>query len=166
MSAADETTEFLAALEAHKKILYKVAGAYSDNATDRQELLQELTIQLWRSLPRFDRRSKLSTFVYRVALNVAISFARDQRRRAGHTVALDESVLEIAGTSGDDEGRRAIGELLGRLDEVERALVILYLEGHAHDAIGEILGISAGNVAVRINRIKTRLRKGAQSQGG
>jgi RNA polymerase sigma factor (sigma-70 family) len=164
MSAANDQ-EFANALEAHKKILFKVASSYCDNAADRQELTQEIAIALWRSFPRFCGRSKLSTFVYRVALNVAISFVRSSARRTRHTVALDEAVLEVAAVAADDNSR-VIAELLGKLAPLDRALVLLYLEGHDHDAIGEILGISTSNVATKINRIKQRLRADVQAHGG
>jgi RNA polymerase sigma factor (sigma-70 family) len=165
MSAADQQERFLAELEAHKRILYKVASSYCANATERQELTQEITAQLWRSFPRFDGRSQFSTWMYRVALNVAISFVRDQRRHAGRTVALDEAVLEIPAAAVDDN-QRLVDELLGRLDELERALIVLYLDGHDHATIGDILGISTSNVATKINRIKQRLQKDVRSHGG
>jgi RNA polymerase sigma-70 factor, ECF subfamily len=165
MSAANDQG-FVSALEAHKKILYKVAASYCDNAADRQELMQEMAIALWRSFPRFDGRSKLSTWMYRVALNVALSFVRRSRQRTRHTVALDEAVLEIAAVATDDDNQRVIAALLGRLEPLDRALVLLYLEGHDHDTIGEILGISTSNVATKINRIKERLRADVQAHGG
>jgi RNA polymerase sigma factor (sigma-70 family) len=165
MSAADQQERFLAELEAHKGILYKVAASYCANATERQELAQEITAQLWRSFARFDGRSQFSTWMYRVALNVAISFVRSERHRAARTVVLDEAVLEIPAAAVDDN-QRLIGELLARLDELDRALIVLYLDGHDHARIGDILGISAGNVATKINRIKERLRHDVQSQGG
>ena len=165
MSAQDQQERFLAELEAHKGILYKVASSYCANATERQELTQEITAQLWRSFPRFDGRSQFSTWMYRVALNVALSFARDLRRHAGRTVALDEAVLEIPAAAVDDN-QRLIDELLGRLDELDRALIVLYLDGHGHALIGDILGISTSNVATKINRIKQRLQKNVRSHGG
>src|SRR5438874_11773596 len=80
MSSDDESEPFVAALAAHKKIVYKVARLYCANEADQQELTQEIVIQLWRSFARFDGRSKLSTWMYRVALNVAISYVRAERR--------------------------------------------------------------------------------------
>src|SRR5690349_12367432 len=115
MSTADPEARFLEQLEAHKKIVYKVAGSFCANAADRQELVQEIAIALWRALPRFDGRSKESTFVYRVALNVAVSFVREQGRRTRHAVALDEAVLDVAADSAGEEERRAIAELLAGL---------------------------------------------------
>jgi RNA polymerase sigma-70 factor (ECF subfamily) len=166
MSATSDQKGFVEALDAHKKILFKVASAYCDNPADRQELMQEIAIALWTSFPRFDGRSKLSTWMYRVALNVAISFVRDRLRRTRHTVELDEAVLEVAAVAADEDHQRVIGELLGKLDALDRALVLLYVEGHDHGTIGEILGISPSNVATKINRIKQRLRADVQSQGG
>lgn len=165
MSATDQQERFLGELEAHKRILFKVASSYCANPTERQELIQEITAQLWRSYPRFDGRSQFATWMYRVALNVAISFVRSERNRAGRTVVLDDAVLEIPAAA-DDDNQRLITELLGRLDELDRALIVLYLDGHDHAHIGDILGISPSNVATKINRIKERLRDDVQSRGG
>jgi RNA polymerase sigma factor (sigma-70 family) len=166
MSATnDQQQRFLGELEAHKRILFKVASSYCANPTERQELIQEITAQLWRSYARFDGRSQFSTWMYRVALNVAISFVRDERRRVSRTVALDDAVLEVPAAVTDDN-QRLIDELLGRLDALDRALIVLYLDGHDHAHIADILGISPGNVATKINRIKERLRTDVRSHGG
>jgi RNA polymerase sigma-70 factor (ECF subfamily) len=157
MSGPDQERRFLEALEAHKKLVYKVGWLYCVNPADRQELTQEILVQLWRAYPRFDGRSKLSTFVYRIALNVAISWCRDQRRPVRQTVRLDEAPFE---PTVDDAAEDAalVQQLLGRLPELDRALMLLSLEGHDHDAIGEILGLSATNVGTRLGRIRQRLR--------
>ncbi|MDB4967511.1 MAG: polymerase ECF-type sigma factor [Myxococcales bacterium] len=163
MSAAETQERFLQALATHQKIVYKVARLYCAIEADRQELTQEIVVQLWRSFERFDGRSKLSTWMYRVALNVAISFVRDQVRRTRPTVPLDEALLElsasaVAGEAAGGADERVVAELLARLGELDRALVLLYLEGHGQEAIGEILGLSTTNVSTKLGRIKERLR--------
>ena len=150
---------FLARLEAHKKILYKVAYLYGRSEADRQDLVQEIVVQLWRSLPRFDGRSELSTWVYRVALNVAISQLRARTRR--ETVSLDDAAIarDALLVAAPDEGSVGVlAELVARLSELDRALVLLHLEGHAHDAIADILGLSVTNVGTKLGRIKQKLR--------
>jgi len=155
---------FVQLLEQHKRILYKVASAYCADAEDRRDLAQEIVIQLWRAFPRYDDQFKFSTWMYRIGMNVAISFLRNERRRGRDTVALDEQVdlIDFAaadrlmGKAGDDV--RLLQRLVARLDEMSRALLVLYLEGYSHAEIAEILGISVTNTGTRINRIKERLR--------
>ena len=155
---------FLAEIERHKKILFKVSHLYCRNEPDRQDLMQDILVQLWRSFARFDARSKFSTWMYRVALNVAISWRRGQGRQAQGAVPLTDIALEsrVMNERSDEtpmELRLLLRELLERLSEFDRALILLYLEGHDHDSIGDVLGISNTNVATRIGRIKQKLRR-------
>jgi RNA polymerase sigma-70 factor (ECF subfamily) len=153
---------FLGELEAHKKILYKVARIYCGNPTDREDLMQETVIQLWCSFERFAGQSRFSTWMYRVALNVAISWVRTQHH-ARRTVSLDDEVLDttLVDEASDDlppEVGVFLKQLLNGLNELDRALILLYLEGHDHDTIADILGISSTNVATKIGRIKQKLQ--------
>jgi RNA polymerase sigma factor (sigma-70 family) len=154
---------FLALLDEHKKILYKVAGSYSRTPEDRQDLEQEIVAQLWRSFDRYDESYKFSTWMYRIALNVAISFYRGESRRSRSTVSAGESILEIADprATEPDAGLQILRRLIAQLDELDRALILLYLDGNRHDTIAEILGISETNVGTKIGRIKQRLRRDA-----
>jgi RNA polymerase sigma factor (sigma-70 family) len=155
--------QFVALLDEHRKILYKVAGAYARNPEDRRDLVQEMAVQLWRSFPRYDARLRFSTWMYRVVLNVAISYSRRETVRARHAAPTEASLLEVAAdlsaaTPGDDD-LRLLDRFLGRLDELDRALLLLYLDGNRHDAIAEVLGISETNVGTKLGRIKERLRR-------
>ena len=160
-----EQDRFLALLDEHKKILFKVANGYCRNAADREDLIQEMVVQLWRSFDRYDEHFRFSTWMYRVALNVAISFHRSASRRPQETVLAGEALLEIADpasfASDADTDLEQLQALLQRLDELDRALILLYLDGHRHDTIAEILGLSESNVGTKINRIKQRLRREA-----
>lgn len=155
---------FVQLLEQHKRILYKVASAYCADAEDRRDLAQEIVIQLWRAFPRYDDRFKFSTWMYRIGMNVAISFYRSEGRRGRDTVALDDQpdLIDFAaadrlmGEASDDV--RLLQQLVARLDEMSRALLVLYLEGYSHAEIAEILGISVTNTGTRIGRIKQRLK--------
>ena len=163
MSAPDGT-RFLALLNEHRAILYKVAFGYCRNREDRVDLVQEIAIQLWRSFGRFDGRVKFSTWAYRVAMNVAISHFRGEGRRIRNTLPFDEFASELAADdrlaeeAGDN--MRVLRRLIDGLDELSRALVLLYLEGHTSEEIAEIIGISPGNVTTRMNRIKHELQRG------
>ncbi|HEX5854855.1 MAG TPA: sigma-70 family RNA polymerase sigma factor [Thermoanaerobaculia bacterium] len=155
---------FVRLIDEHRKILYKVAGSYAWNAADRQELVQEMALQLWRSFDRYDERYKFSTWMYRIALNVAISFVRTETRRVRTLVPAGDSVPSLleraaAPEPAADDDLRLLDEFIRKLDELDRALVVLYLDGHRHDTIAEILGISETNVGTKIGRIKQRIRR-------
>jgi RNA polymerase sigma factor (sigma-70 family) len=155
---------FRALLQEHRAILYKVAFGYCRNREDRVDLVQEMAIQLWRSFGRYDGRVRFSTWAYRVAMNVAISHFRREGRRIRDTLPLDELAYELAA---DDplaeeasDNTRVLRQLIDGLDELNRALVLLYLEGHTSEEIAAIVGISPGNVTTRLNRVKNQLQRG------
>lgn len=161
MSKPAVEDRFVTLLEEHKRILYKVASSYCRNPADRQDLAQEMVVALWKSFGRYDDRYRFSTWMYRIALNVAISFYRSEVRRTRHTVPDGDSVLEIAAASesaAPDDEFRLLQSLMQQLGELDRALLILYLDGNGYDTIAEILGISETNVGTKISRIKQKLR--------
>ncbi len=173
MTSLTHQDRFLALVEEHKGILYKVANAYCKNRDDRPDLIQEIIAQLWRSFARFDERRRFSTWMYRIALNLAISFYRRENRRIRDTVPVEEGALDMAEADQvlhevrDDV--RLLRGFIDRLDELNRAIIILYLDGCNHDAIAEIVGISTTNVSTRINRIKQKLQRdfdAAQKESG
>jgi RNA polymerase sigma factor (sigma-70 family) len=161
MTTPTPQDRFLKLLEEHKKIVYKVASSYCRNPADRPDLEQEIVAQLWRSFGRYDEAYRFSTWMYRIALNVAISFYRAETRRSRGTVPAGDSLLEIAaeGPEEPDGNLQILRELIARLDELDRALLILYLDGNRYDTIAESLGISETNVGTKISRIKQRLRR-------
>jgi RNA polymerase sigma-70 factor (ECF subfamily) len=154
--------EFVALLGQHQRILFKVANAYCRLPEDRRDLEQEITVQLWRAFPSFDARARFSTWMYRIALNVAISFRRRDRVRARHVLPARGELLEIADPSpppSPDDETDKLWRLIHAFPGLDRALLLLWLDGHDHAAIGEILGLSATNVGTRIHRLKQRLRE-------
>lgn len=159
MSTSTKPDRFLTLLDQQKKILHKVAVSYCRNPADRQDLVQEMVVQLWRSFDRYDPEQRFSTWMYRVALNVAISFLRSETRRTRHTVPAEDWILEIAADQPESDDLRLLWQFIERLDEVDKALVLLYLDGNSHQTIAEVLGISATNVGTKIGRIKQKLRR-------
>ena len=163
MRGLPDSDRFVALLQEHKRILYKVAYVYCRNREDRTDLIQDIITQLWRSFGQFDNRNRFSTWMYRIAMNVAISFYRSESRRIRETVPIGEFVLDLAAadrvmdSAGDDV--RILHQLLARLDEFNRALILLYLDGHSHVEIAGIIGISTTNVATKIGRIKLQLQR-------
>lgn len=160
---ADSLRErFQALLERHCGIVFKVANTYCRHAEDRRDLAQEISAQLWKAFPSYDESRLFSTWMYRVALNVAISYARSNGERERQSIALDDTDAEPI-HDGDaalenDDGVRALYHFIAQLDALNRALLLLYLEEKSHREIAEILGISATNVATKIGRLKQRLR--------
>lgn len=165
MSNAAHQDRFVLLLEQHKRILYKVASSYCRNVADRHDLTQEIIIQLWLSFGRYDEQYRFSTWMYRIAMNVAISFYRSESRRTRDTLPFDEPVLEIAAPEPDSDDIRQLRRFIDELDELNKALIILYLDGNNHATIAEVLGISATNVSTKIGRIKERLRRDFETKG-
>ena len=153
--------DFESRLREHRGLIAKVASIYAASREDRHDLEQEISVQLWRAFGSYDeQRAKFSTWLYRIALNVAISQAR-RRRDDGRLEPLQPHHLEsIAGAEHDepDERLQVLYGFIGQLDALNRALILLYLDDRGYGEIAQILGISETNVATKINRIKQKLR--------
>lgn len=162
MSLQPQNEEFLTLLEQHKKIIYKVCNAYCKETESRKDLAQEIVIQLWKSYKKYDPQFKMSTWVYRIALNVAISFYRRERKNTNTTSIPDEG-LNIADDPGNKSETEAnivqLHQFINQLDELHKALMILYLDDNSYKDIAEVLGITETNVATKINRIKQKLKQ-------
>jgi RNA polymerase sigma-70 factor (ECF subfamily) len=158
------TGEFTVRLAKHQRILFKVAYMYCRDRDDRQDLVQEMLIQVWRSYARFDERVQFSTWMYRIAVNVAITHYRSESRRVRDTLPLEEYGLDIAAadalfdSDNDGDNMRTLRQMINGLDELNRALILLFLEGFNSEEIADVVGISASNVSTRINRLKIKLQ--------
>lgn len=141
-------------------MLYKVCRVYCNNAADRQDLFQEIVIQSWKAYPKFRGDAKFSTWLYRIALNTAISDLRKQERRV--KLSFQEAVPEIsADYTGQEkeEQLKSLYDAISLLGEIEKAIVMLYLDDKSYDEMEDILGINQNNLRVKMNRIKEKLRK-------
>ena len=158
MSIADREDRFIVLLEEHRKILFKVANLYCRNRADFADVVQEIVLQAWRSFEHYDQSRRFSTWLYRIALNVAISFYRGETRRSRTIVPADESIFEIAAqpslTVEVEDQLRLLRLFIDQLYALDQALIFLYLDENPYDVIAEVLGISESNVGTRINRIK------------
>jgi RNA polymerase sigma factor (sigma-70 family) len=151
---------FLQVLESHKGIIYKVANSYCSDAEDRKDLVQEIILQLWRSFGNYHTQFKYSTWIYRIALNVAISFYRKESRRSEIAHPLPVGILYMETENGYDEGQlAALQHFISGLKQLDKALMLLYLEEKSQREISEILGITETNVSTRISRIKKILQQ-------
>jgi RNA polymerase sigma factor (sigma-70 family) len=162
MRRDDVQATFVDRLERHRGILVKVAGAYCRNAAGREDLIAEIVAQLWRAYGRFDERAGFSTWMYRIAVNVAISFHRTEVRKAGNVEPAEPAILGTLASPADARSDDAIAQLrefIEELDPLNRALMLLYLEDNSYAEIAAILGISETNVATKIGRIRQRLKR-------
>lgn len=162
----DAQAQFLAQLDAQRRLLYKVARVYGRSPEDREDLMQETVGQLWRAFPRYDARHKFSTWMYRIALNVAISWQRRERTQTRHLVPAGEEILQLAPDAVDEsEDVALLYRCIETFDDLNRALLMLYLDGRSHQEISVVLGITSTNVATKIGRLKDRLREDFRAAG-
>jgi len=159
---ADMQQAFGELLQQHRGIVFKVANTYARDAEDRADLAQEISVQLWRAWPGYDPARRFSTWMYRIALNVAISFLRSDGHRRRHAVPLDEVVHDLADDSAADheadEQLRVLHRFIATLEPLNRALLLLYLDERSTREMAEVLGISESNVTTKIGRLKQRIR--------
>lgn len=162
----NRTDSFEEVIGRHRGILLKVANIYCQNEEDKKDLVQEIMIQLWRAFDKYDQKYKFSTWIYRISLNVAISFYRKNSAKKYQTVALgDEEVPSPMPDNSETESNLLLLEkFIGELKELDKALMLLYLEGKNHKEIADILGISASNVSTKISRIKETLKENFRGQ--
>ena len=153
--------EFSALLEQHRGIVAKVAFAYCSHQEDRKELTQEIAAQLWRSYRKYDPDRKFSTWMYRVSLNVAISWVRRHARHRAHILTIAEEIDAVPMPDAPEQDPRLeiLTRLIAEFDPMHRALFALYLDDHSYREISEVLGISETNVATKISRLKQRVRE-------
>jgi len=151
--------QFLKLIAENQGLIYKVCNMYCNNKLDKEDLFQDIVLQLWRSYPAFKGDSKVSTWMYRIAINNAITRLRKETRREKFA-GLDEEALRVAAAGNDnvDEDIAQMYEAIKKLSEVERALTMLYMDDCSYKEIAEILGLSESNVGFKLNRIKAKLR--------
>ncbi|MFT3746895.1 MAG: sigma-70 family RNA polymerase sigma factor [Agriterribacter sp.] len=153
--------KFISVIDTHKAILYKVANAYCKSTEDRKDLIQEMIFQLWRSFEKYNAAYQYSTWIYRIALNVAISFYR-KNKPLPLTLPIDERILNIREPEpGLDNNNqlRLLNTFIAELKDLDKALILLYLEERSYKEIADIMGISETNAGTRIGRIKQFLKQ-------
>ncbi len=160
-AARDPRLRFAALLDQHRGIVLKIARGYCAHQEDRLDLIQDISVQAWDAFDSFDpARARFSTWLYRVALNVAISQLRRQQLRQRHHAMLDEDALPLD-ESAPAEQEHAVRHLefaIRALPPLDRALMLLHLDDHDHRQIADILGISSANVSTRLHRLRQQLR--------
>jgi len=151
--------KFLALVEQHKGIIYKISKTYVATPDEQKDLVQEIIIQLWKSYDTFKQQSQFSTWMYRVALNTAITNIRQNKKRPDCIRSHPEIDIADCDQSAEKEDQLAhFYRAVQELSPIEKALIFLFLEGRSHKEIGQDLGISEGNARVRLNRTKEKLQ--------
>jgi len=162
-SDRDQDEVFKGWLQEHTGLIYKVARAFAASDADQQDLIQEILLQMWCSLPRFEGKARASTWIYRVALNTALAWRRKETKRRATQSPLIE-IENFPGTEANSAQRLDREEQVARLydaihqlPKVDAALVLLYLEDVSYREMAEVLGLSESNVGVKLNRAKKAL---------
>lgn len=153
---------FLKLVEENKGILYKVSNAYCKNPEDRKDLIQEIIIQIWGSFNGYNSKYKISTWIYRVSLNTAISYYRKNKVRKENTYELSNAIqlkMETPIESVSDPRTTILYRFIGELKPIDKAIILLYLDGLSQKQIAEIVGISSTNAGSKISRIKKVLKR-------
>lgn len=160
MSTVELKQEFVELIEKHQGIIYKVSRMYCDKEVCQQDLFQDILVQLWQSYPTFNKKSKFSTWMYRVALNTAIAqFRKDKRNTEDSVPEFPLNVPEEESYQEKEDRINLVQQAINKLSKAEKAIIILYMDDYSYEEIAEIAGISISNVGVKINRIKTKLQK-------
>jgi RNA polymerase sigma factor (sigma-70 family) len=153
--------EFLQIIKRNQGIIHKVCNIYCDDQDDRNDLFQEIVAQLWKSFPSFREESKFSTWMYRVALNTAITTFKKTKRRPDQNRLTYEN-FQVKDENYDTETEEEIRNLhkaVAQLTGIEKSIVLLFLENKKYEEIAEITGITQNYVRVKMNRIKKKLKK-------
>ena len=157
MNEKEQQHIFESWLDEHKNLLFKVVRAYAFTTMDRDDLFQEITIQVWHSIPTFRQEAAVTTWLYRIAFNTALKWVRKERKHApAETVDNVQHILQER-TTEIDERLAWLYEEIYQLDEIDRSITLLLLDNFSYKEMAAIVGITESNIGVKINRIKKQL---------
>jgi RNA polymerase sigma-70 factor (ECF subfamily) len=163
MDTKELEKDFLEMIAAQKRTIYKVCYIYAKDQDDLNDLFQETVLNLWKSFPRYRGDSKLTTWVYRIAMNTCITFLRRSNTRPQTVPMTAQAVASLEADEETSEQLKELYRLINQLGKLERALILLWLEERSYQEMADILGLSTANVAVKLNRIKEKLKKMSNS---
>lgn len=161
MDLSNKEEAFLLIIESNKGIIYKVVNSYCKDFEDRKDLVQEIILQLWKSFPSYNQQFKHSTWIYKIALNIAISFYRKRTTRRNISDPISESIFNLIDPQENNELEAnliLLQQFISELKELDRALMLLYLEEKSYREMSEIIGITETNIGAKISRIKEALK--------
>jgi len=153
--------EFLERIEKHKGIIFKISKMYMDDSDDRADLFQEITFQVWKAYPKFRGDSEFSTWLYRIALNTAIVFLKSEKKRRfiGNEDFSDYKIFQDDYDPEKEEKLSQMYKAINQLNAIDKAFIFYYLEDFSGKQIAGQMGISEGNVRVKMNRAKNKLKE-------
>ncbi len=151
----NQKQQFVSLIEQNRSLIYKFCYMYANSMDTPQDLFQEVVINLWKGYPEFRGESKIQTWIYRIALNTCVTFLRKSGKKP-QTQPLTED-LHIYADITESDPIKELYKMINKLNAIEKAIVLLYLEERSYDEIAQIIGITKSNVGVRINRIKEKL---------
>lgn len=150
--------EFIKIIQQNEGLIYKVTRVYSNGREDAQDLYQEIVYQLWKSFPSFRNESKISTWMYRIALNTSIAHLTKEKKKRNYE-PIDDLLLNRTDTTDSlpEERSEILFNTIKKLNDIEKGIILLYLEGKSHAEIAGITGFTPSNVGTRLARIKQKL---------
>jgi RNA polymerase sigma factor (sigma-70 family) len=150
--------EFIGIIQENEGLIYKVTRVYADSKEDEQDLYQEIVYQLWKSFASFRNDAKISTWMYRIALNTSIAHLNKEKRKGNHTI-INEALLNKTDTNDTlkEERIEVLYEHIKKLNTIEKGIILLHLEGKTYDEIAIITGFTSTNVSTRLSRIKQKI---------
>lgn len=153
---------FIQILNENKWVLYKVINSYCKDPEDRKDLEQEVLIHLWKSFKTYNSEYKISTWIYKIAMNVSISYYRSNIKRKSKTSSIDESIFHLTNHIDNSqtfsEEKKLLYDFINSLDEFNKEIIILYLDDLSYKEIASVVGITESNVGTKINRLKKKLQ--------
>lgn len=154
----DSKKEFIGIIKENQGLIYKVTKVYTNSKEDAQDLYQEIVYQLWKSFGSFRNESKISTWMYRIALNTSIAHLNKEKRKGNHA-PIDEVLLNKTDINDTlkEEQIEVLYAHIKKLDTIEKGIILLYLEGKTYDEIASITGFTSTNVGTRLGRIKQKI---------
>lgn len=153
---------FVEGITQNQNLIHKICKIYTINADEHKDLFQEITIQLWKSYPKFEHKSKFSTWAYRIALNTAITLFKKKKVKQIDTTGIDTKQFFISSedyNTEQEEQLQLLYKAIHKLGDIEKALIYMYLENKDYKEIAETLGISEVNARVKMNRVKIKLKE-------
>jgi RNA polymerase sigma-70 factor (ECF subfamily) len=155
VKAEEKNTRFLELIEENKGLLLKICLFYTRTEPDRQDLFQEIVLQAWKNYPAFRHESKFSTWLYRVSLNTALAVRRKEKNKIVHSY---ENMTVRSLQEDENEPLDEMYSAIESLNEIEKSIVLLYLDAYSYEEMEEVLGISSGTLRVKMSRIKQKLK--------
>lgn len=152
--------EFIRIIKEHEGVIFKITTMYTDNRDDQKDLYQDVVYQLWKSFESFRAESKISTWMYRIALNTALTRLK-KKKRMGNSVSMDKVIMQQTENYNPEfeEKLKILYAHIKQLNVLEKGLMLLLLEGKKYEEISEITGLSPSNVGTKISRIKQKLKQ-------